>query len=138
MPKLSIVIPVFNVESYLCQCLDSLLEQTLEDIEIICVYEDETTGSLDILARYAQKDKRIRLLCQTERGLNEAREQGYYCCLTLQEVFILQMSTDTIIGKEMLSQAVPDTGGACRREAILSITNPLKNGMQENLIIQKP
>lgn len=105
MPKLSIVIPVFNVENYLCQCLDSLLEQTLEDIEIICVYEDEITGSLDILARYAQKDKRIRLLCQTERGLNEAREQGY---LLSEGEYLTFVDADDWVEKDIYRSVVEE------------------------------
>ena len=48
-PKLSVVVPVYNVENYLSKCLDSILKQTLEDIEIICVNDGSTDGSANIL-----------------------------------------------------------------------------------------
>ena len=60
MPKVSVIVPVYNVEKYLARCLDSLVAQTLEDIEIICVNDGSTDNSADILAKYAEKDDRIR------------------------------------------------------------------------------
>ena len=61
MPLVSVIIPVYNVEEYLRQCLDSVREQTLSDIEIICVNDSSTDGSLSILEEYAKKDPRILL-----------------------------------------------------------------------------
>ena len=49
MPKISVIIPVYNVEKYLCECLDSVINQTLQDIEIICINDGSKDGSLDIL-----------------------------------------------------------------------------------------
>lgn len=62
MPKVSVIIPVYNVESYLRQCLDSVVNQTLGDIEIICVDDCSTDGSLAILREYADKDRRVRVI----------------------------------------------------------------------------
>ena len=59
MPKVSIIVPVYNVEPYLRQVLDSLVNQTLSDIEIICVDDCSTDNSRNILEEYAQKDSRI-------------------------------------------------------------------------------
>ena len=53
--KISIIVPVYNVEKYLSRCLDSLLNQTLKDIEIICVNDGSTDESLKILESYAEK-----------------------------------------------------------------------------------
>ena len=52
-PKVSIIVPVYNVESYLAQCLDSLIEQTLSDIEILCLDDGSTDGSPELLDAYA-------------------------------------------------------------------------------------
>ena len=59
MPKVSIIVPVYNVETYLRQVLDSLVNQTLSDIEIICVDDCSTDNSRNIFEEYAQKDSRI-------------------------------------------------------------------------------
>jgi len=87
MPKVSIVIPVYNVEAYLRRCLDSVVNQTLREIEIICVDDGSTDGSVAILGEYAAKDPRIRVLRQPEnsgqgaarnRGLEEAKGEYAY------------------------------------------------------------
>ncbi len=62
MPKVSIIIPVYNVEKYLRECLDSALGQTLKDIEVICVNDCSTDGSLEILREYASKDDRLKII----------------------------------------------------------------------------
>ena len=53
MPKVSIIVPVYNVEKYLCQCLDSLVNQTLTDIEIICVDDGSTDSTPEIIDEYS-------------------------------------------------------------------------------------
>ena len=68
MPKISILIPVYNVEKYLCDCLDSCINQTMQDIEIICVNDGSTDHSLEILERYASKDARIKVISQENKG----------------------------------------------------------------------
>ena len=62
MAKVSIVIPVYNVEMYLEECLDSVVNQTLKDIEIICVNDGSTDSSPEILEKYAAKDKRVKVI----------------------------------------------------------------------------
>ena len=57
--KISVIIPVYNVEKYLAQCLDSVIAQSLREIEIICVNDGSKDGSRDILTAYAEKDKNI-------------------------------------------------------------------------------
>ena len=74
--KVSVVIPVFNTEKYLNQCLDSIVNQTLEDIEIICIDDGSTDNSLKILNEYEAKDSRIRIYTQQNRGPSEARNRG--------------------------------------------------------------
>lgn len=74
--KISVVVPVYNVENYLPECLDSLINQTLSDIEIICVNDGSTDNSLSILEDYAQNDNRIKIIIQENMGLSGARNTG--------------------------------------------------------------
>lgn len=76
MVKVSVIIPVYNVEKYLRQCLDSLLTQTLEDIELICINDGSTDGSLSILQEYANTDERIKIFDKENEGQGVARNIG--------------------------------------------------------------
>ena len=76
-PKVSIIIPVYNVEQYLRQCLDSVINQTFKDIEIIVVNDCSPDNSLQIIEEYRQKDSRIRLVnLEKNGGLANARNVG--------------------------------------------------------------
>lgn len=66
MPKISILIPVYNVEKYLRECLESAINQTEKDIEIICVDDASEDSSLKILQEYANRDRRIKLIKHAE------------------------------------------------------------------------
>jgi glycosyltransferase involved in cell wall biosynthesis len=76
MVKVSIVIPVYNTGKYLYQCIDSVLCQTLCDIEVICVDDGSIDNSLDILKSYVQHDKRLIVLEQIHSGVSTARNVG--------------------------------------------------------------
>ena len=76
MPKVSIIIPVYNVEEYLEKCLNSVINQTLTDIEIICINDGSTDNSLSILENFARNDKRIIILNQENKGQSAARNNG--------------------------------------------------------------
>lgn len=77
MPKVSVIIPIYNVELYLSQCLDSVCHQTFSDIEIVCVNDCSPDNSLEILQKYAQKDKRIKIINREKNGgLSAARNTG--------------------------------------------------------------
>ena len=77
----SIIVPVFNAEPYLAQCLDSILAQTHRELEVICLNDGSTDGSLAIMQAYAARDERIRVIdkqnqgygATCNRGLEEAR-----------------------------------------------------------------
>lgn len=75
--KISIIIPVYNAEKYLEECLNSLVNQTLKSIEIICVNDGSTDNSLEILEKYKKKYNNIRLFSQENKGVNAARVVGY-------------------------------------------------------------
>ena len=77
MPKISLLVAVYNTAAYLSQCLDSLLSQTLKDIEVICVDDASTDNSLDILHQYAEKDERVKVFALKENcGQAHARNVG--------------------------------------------------------------
>lgn len=75
-PVVSVIVPVYNVEQYLPQCLDSIVNQTLKNIEIICVNDSSTDNSLNILNHYAEKDPRIKVVTQPNGGAGAARNRG--------------------------------------------------------------
>lgn len=75
-PLVSVIVPIYNAEKYLSRCLDSLIHQTLENIEIICINDGSTDGSGDILRKYRQADKRIKLIQIENSGQSKARNFG--------------------------------------------------------------
>lgn len=76
MPHISIILPVYNVAQFLPQCLDSLINQTLHNLEFICINDGSTDNSQFIIEQYIQKDSRIKLINQTNRGQGYARNRG--------------------------------------------------------------
>ena len=74
--KTSLIVPVYNIENYLPKCLESILEQTHKNIEIICVNDGSTDNSARILEEYAKKDTRIQIITQKNQGLSHARNTG--------------------------------------------------------------
>ena len=77
MPKVSVIVPIYNVEKYLEKCLDSLVNQTLKDIEIILVNDGSTDNSGQIAKKYANKYKdKIIYLEKENGGLSDARNYG--------------------------------------------------------------
>ena len=77
MAKISVIIPVYNAEKYLGECLDSILGQTLEDIEVFCIDDGSTDSSGAILQDYARRDGRVKLLRTEQVGAYKARREGY-------------------------------------------------------------
>jgi lipopolysaccharide biosynthesis glycosyltransferase len=75
-PKISIIIPVYNAEKYLNKCIDSIINQTLKEIEILCVNDGSTDSSLDILKEYQKKDSRLKVFTQENSGPARARNVG--------------------------------------------------------------
>lgn len=75
-PKVSIIVPIYNVEKYLARCLDSLINQTFEDIEIIAINDGSTDNSLNILKDYENRDNRIKVIDKKNEGVSESRNKG--------------------------------------------------------------
>ncbi len=76
MVKVSVIVPIYNAERYLKRCLDSIVNQTLFDIEIICIDDGSTDNSLEILNEYIKNDNRIKLIQQVNSGQGVARNKG--------------------------------------------------------------
>ena len=76
MPKVSIIIPIYNTAPYICKCLDSVLKQTLKDIEIICINDGCTDGTAEILNEYSLADKRIKVVAHNNLGPGVSRNEG--------------------------------------------------------------
>ena len=74
--KVSVIIPVYNVEKYLRECLDSVVTQDLDDIEIICINDGSTDGSAGILSEYATQYEKLFILDKENSGLSAARNSG--------------------------------------------------------------
>ena len=76
MIKVSVIVPVFNTEKYLEKCLNSLINQTLQDIEIICINDGSTDKSADIIKKFANKDSRFKLINHEPNKQGAARNTG--------------------------------------------------------------
>lgn len=76
LPKVSIIVPVYNVEKYLHRCMDSLINQTLEDIEIMVINDGSTDSSRNILREYERKDKRVIVIDNKNLGVSHSRNIG--------------------------------------------------------------
>ena len=92
--KVSIIIPVYNVEAYLEECLDSVVNQTFQDMEIILVDDGSTDRSPEILKTFAEKDDRIKIITQSNSGISATRNRGFRAA---SGEYILFMDSDDMI-----------------------------------------
>lgn len=102
-PLVSILIPVYNVEEYLPKCLESVMEQTLTNIEIICVNDGSTDGSAGILEEYRRRDSRIKVVTKENGGLPSARNAGLDCANGKYVGFV---DSDDFVEKNMFQKLV--------------------------------
>lgn len=99
--KVSVVISIYNTAKYLSACLDSICQQTLKEIEIICINDGSTDDSAEIIQNYAARDARVRVLEQDNSGLSMARNQG----LSLARgEYIYFMDSDDLLDLEALEK----------------------------------
>ena len=101
-PKVSVIIPIYNAEKYMKQCLDTVINQTLEDIEIICVDDGSTDKSLEILNQYQEKDERIIIITQKNKGGGTARNTGLKIA---KGEFLLFLDADDFFEEHMLEKS---------------------------------
>lgn len=99
MPKVTVVVPIYNVEAYVRKCVDSILAQSFSDFELILVDDGSTDGCGDICDSYAKKDGRIRVIHQKNTGLGGARNTGMKASAG---EYILFVDSDDSIGPKTL------------------------------------
>ncbi|NHM29266.1 glycosyltransferase family 2 protein [Neobacillus terrae] len=103
LPKISVVIPVYNVESYLHRCVDSILNQTFQDFEIILINDDSKDNSGQICDEYAQKDKRIKVIHKKNARVSAARNDGIK---TAKGKYLSFIDSDDWIEPEMYQEMI--------------------------------
>ena len=102
-PKVSVVIPVYNTVDYLARCLDSVLEQTYENIEVVIVDDGSTDGSSSVLTEYAARDSRIVLIRQSNSGEIASRRRGIE---RAKGVFLFFLDSDDYLAPEAIGRLV--------------------------------
>ena len=119
MSRVAVLVAAYNAEKYLEACLDSLVNQTLKDIQIVCIDDASTDSTLQILQRYAAKDSRIQILQRSENaGQAVARNMGIQVA---DGDYITMLDADDTMSADALEQAVkildsdPDTGSVLLR-----------------------
>lgn len=120
MTKVSVVIPVYNVEDYLLECLESVLNQTLTHIEVICVDDGSSDASLSILNEYAKKDNRIKVLRQENKGSGSARNKAlamangeYVAFMDADDFYPSQDVLEILLLRAVLNDALICGGSWC-------------------------
>lgn len=103
-PVLSVIVPVYNVEDYLAECLESILHQSLNDMEILVVDDGSTDSSADIIRDYASKDNRIKSFFKENGGLSDARNYGLDRASGKNITFI--DSDDVLLSNDIYTQIV--------------------------------
>lgn len=99
MELISIIVPVYNVEKYLCECIDSILSQTYEKFELILVDDGSPDNSGKICDEYAEKDKRIKVIHKENGGVSSARNMGLD---NANGEYITFVDSDDIVDKQYL------------------------------------
>lgn len=102
MPKISVIMPVYNVENYLRETLECITAQTFKDFEIICVDDGSTDSSVEILREYAKKDSRFVLMSQSNAGGGAARNFG---CSKAKGEYVIFLDSDDLFSPELLEKS---------------------------------
>ena len=121
VPKISVIIPVYNVEKFLKRCLDSVLAQTFQDFEVICVNDGSTDRSGEVLTAVAEKNPNIKVYTQANQGLSIARNNGlkyssgdYVCfCDSDEDALAIEefLVTDYIVSRNDSYNLIPGGTG---------------------------
>ena len=101
---ISVIVPVYNVEEYLEECLESIRQQTFTDIEVILVNDGSTDGSREICEQYCEKDSRFRLINQENQGQSVARNRGVKESVGQ---YIMFVDSDDVINTSVLAVLLP-------------------------------
>ena len=121
MPKISVIVPVYNTEKYLRQCIDSILAQTFTDFELLLINDGSTDGSGAICDEYAQKDSRVRVFHQENGGVSSARNVGLD---NARGEWITFCDSDDTIDESFLETMIED----CNQNIDLIVSTMNKSG----------
>ncbi|MEU9623932.1 bifunctional glycosyltransferase family 2 protein/CDP-glycerol:glycerophosphate glycerophosphotransferase [Streptomyces sp. NPDC048155] len=137
-PRLSVVVPVHNVELYLTDCLKSLAEQTMSDLEVVMVDDGSTDSSADLAAGFAAQDGRFRLVSQENGGLGHARNTGVRHCDPGARHLAFVDSDDVLPPRayELLVGALDETGSDLASGNVLRLRASGK--LQQSSNFRKP
>lgn len=103
LPLVSVIIPVYNVEKYLRQCLDSVVNQTYKNLEIVCVNDGSPDRSIDILEEYAHRDNRLHVISIENQGLSGARNVGTAAC---NGEYLMYLDSDDWVDLDTVEKAI--------------------------------
>lgn len=101
MIKVSVVVPIYNVEAYLGDCLDSLLNQSMSDFEVILINDGSTDKSFDIIQKYKNKFNEVRVISRSNKGLSFSRNEGID---NARGEYILFLDSDDMLEKNALEE----------------------------------
>lgn len=101
--KVSILIPIYNVENYLKECLNSTINQTYKNLEIICINDGSTDGSLKLIQEYSIKDNRIKIINKENEGLSSARNTGI---TNSRGEYIFHLDGDDYIDEDTINKLI--------------------------------
>ena len=123
--KISVIIPVYNSENYLEECLNSVIKQTLKNIEIICIDDGSTDNSSHILQMYSKFDNRFTLIKQKNKGSGISRNKGiekskgkYVSFLDSDDMYYNDFSLELLYNKANKNKAIICGGGLDKRRVI--------------------
>lgn len=131
-PKVSVIVPVYNTSAYLRECLDSIINQTLKEIEVICVDDGSVDGSLDILKEYAKKDKRFTIITQQNTSAGAARNAGL---AVAKGEYLSFLDSDDFFAPEMLEETY---NVITKDETDVCIYSGVQKDYKENKILPLP
>lgn len=131
-PTVSVILPCYNTENFLRQCLDSIINQTLRDIEIICVNDGSTDSTLDILHQYRAADDRIIILEQANAGAGAARNNGLRHA---QGKYLSFLDADDFFELDMLEKAAE---AAEKYEADYIVFNSNQYHQDKDVFVEVP
>lgn len=126
MAEVSVIIPVYNVEPYLRECLDSVLNQTFKDIEVICVDDGSTDGSVAVLNEYAARDGRVQVVEAEHKNAGAARNIGYG---RSNGKYLLFLDADDVFAPGMIQ---------VMRDALVSNQADISNCAKQDFLSGKP
>lgn len=132
MVKISVLMPVFNDEEYLCESIDSILKQTLKDIEIICVNDGSTDNSLEILNEYSKKHDFVKVFTKENEGSGIARN---FALTKATGQFIAFLDSDDIFINENALELMYES--AIRNDALMVSANLLGINVKGELVVNK-